>query len=81
VMDSLGMERVALPDVELALDPTTDPGLGAAFLLDVSQYHLGRGAPIPAGETIDGPGGRYRAERESESTAAPFRPVVRLTPT
>jgi hypothetical protein len=78
VMDSLGMERAAIPDVELLLAPSIDPTHGAGFILDVSQYHFVRGAAIAEGHTIDGPGGRYHAEHGRNAVAPPARPVVRL---
>lgn len=78
VMDTLGMARLDQPDVELILEAGLDPNEAASFVLDLAAYHLGRGAPIPDGDTLDGPGGRYRVEHGRESVAPPRRPLVRL---
>jgi hypothetical protein len=78
LVDTVGMGRVELPDLEVPFVAALDPNEVVRFVRNVSLYHLRRGEPIPSGDTIDGPGGRYRAHAFDESLVAPPRPVLRL---
>ena len=78
LVDSVGMERFGLPDVEIPFEAALDPNLVVGLARNVCLHHLRHGAPIPSGDTIDGPGGRYRARAQDESLAAPPRRVLTL---
>jgi hypothetical protein len=78
LMDTVGMERFMLRDAEIILAGDLDPNDGAAFLRNISLHHLRRGSVIPAGNTTDGPDGRYRATLLDQGAAPPPRAVVRF---
>lgn len=78
LVDTVGMARVELPDLEVPFVASLDPNEVVRFVRNVCVYHLGRDEPIPSGDTIDGPGGRYRAHAFDQALVAPPRPVLRL---
>lgn len=78
LMDSVGMDRFFLPDVEVAVAPDVDPNEAARFIRSLSLDHLERGSPIPDSHTVDGPRGRYRAHHRAQSLAEPPRRTVRF---
>ncbi len=80
LMDTVGMERFLLPDVELAFPRSVDPNEVGSFLRDVQLYFLERGAGLGEGDTIEGPGGGYRALVRERSLVPAPRAVVRLVP-
>lgn len=81
LMDTVGLEQVLVPDLEALCDPSRhDENTVARFLRNVSLYQLRHGDVLAGGDTLDGPGGKWRVERVDESRVAPPRPVVRLTP-
>lgn len=81
LMDTVGMDRFLLPDVELAFPRTVDANDVGSFLRDVQLYFLERGEAIPEGDEIEGPGGTYRALVRAKSFVPAPRAVVRLVPT
>lgn len=78
LVDTVGMERFGLPDVEIPFEATLDPNLVVALARNVCLDHLRLGVPIPSGDTIDGPHGRYRALALETSSIAPPRGALRL---
>ena len=80
LMDTVGMERLRLLDAEVLLAARFDPNDGAAFLRNLSLQHVRRGAVILDGQSTEGPGGRYRAQRRAASVVEPPRPIVRFVP-
>ncbi|MBZ0120295.1 MAG: DUF4261 domain-containing protein [Sandaracinaceae bacterium] len=80
LMDTVGLERFFLPDIEIAIDQRIDPNQAAEFLRNVSLFLLAKGPVVKAGHTMDGPGGRYVASEREESLVEPPRKVVRLVP-
>jgi hypothetical protein len=78
LVDSVGMERFGLPDVEIPFEAALDPNLVVALARNVCLHHLRGGTPLPSGDTIDGPGGRYRAHAFDASLVAPPRRVLQL---
>lgn len=82
LMDTVGLEQVLVPDLEVLCDSGRhDENTVARFLRTVSLYQLQRGDVLADGDTLDGPGGKWQVGRVDESQVAPPRPVVRLTPT
>lgn len=80
LMDTVGMDRFLLPDVELAFPRTVDANDVGVFLRDVQIYFLQRGGGIPEGDRVEGPGGAYRALQREKSLVPAPRAVVRLVP-
>jgi hypothetical protein len=79
LFDSVGMERFDLPDLEVPFaNDAIDENDVARFVRNVCLYHFDRGEPIGDGETIDGPGGRYRARTVEHGAAPPPRSPLRL---
>lgn len=78
LLDTIGMARADLPDLEVPFALSQDANEMLGFVRNVSLYHLDRGEPIPSGDTVDGPGGRYRVHAFDEALVEPPRPVLRL---
>jgi hypothetical protein len=77
LMDTVGADQVFLPDHEAVLDRDQDPNEIAAFLMNLAYYLLQRGEVIEDGDTIDGPGGVWRAKLCEEPLVSPPRRTLR----
>jgi hypothetical protein len=80
IMDTVGMDRFFLPDLEIVFSRELDPNNAAGFLRTLCLYMLQRGPVLKDGDTIDGPQGKLRVKLAKESLAEPPRPVARLMP-
>ncbi len=80
IMDTVGMDRFFLPDLELLFTQELDPNQAANFLRSISLYLLQHGPVIKNGNTVDGPQGKLNASMHEEPLAEPPRPVIRLIP-
>lgn len=81
LMDTVGMSQLDLPDLEACFPLSlVEAGAVAAFLRDVSLYIFRKGQVIAEGDTVNGPGGRWRARHAKNGLAAPPRPTLRWFP-
>jgi hypothetical protein len=80
VMDTLGMDRFFLPDLEIAFTKSVDPAKAADFLRNVQLYVLKNGPVIEEGHLVDGPEGKLRALKREQGLVEPPRPVIRFVP-
>ncbi|MCB9615169.1 MAG: DUF4261 domain-containing protein [Sandaracinus sp.] len=77
LMDTVGADQVFLPDQEAVFAQDVDPNEIAAFLMDVVFYLLEQGEVVKDGDTIEGPGGVWRARLRDEALVAPPRRTMR----
>lgn len=80
LMDTNGLERCALPDVEVLLPRRVDPNEVADFLRSLTAYLLENGPVIEDGHTTESPFGVLAVHARDESLTAPPRAVLRLVP-
>lgn len=80
LMDTVGLDRFLLPDVEVLLPRAADPNEVAGFLRNVSAYLLSNGAVIEDGHTTEGPFGVLRVHAREEPLTEPPRRVLRMVP-
>lgn len=80
LMDTLGMDRFMLPDLEILFTNAVEPSMAARFLRNVQLYVLKNGPVIDDGHSIDGPEGKLRAKKQEHGLVEPPRAVVRFTP-
>lgn len=78
VMDTVGLDRFFLPDVEVVFPRDVDPNEVAGFLRSVSAYLLSKGPIIEDGDTTEGPFGVLRVSAHDESLTEPPRRVLRM---
>lgn len=77
-MDTIGMEQLDILDQEACFRPDdVDPDDVAELLRNISLYLLERGNVIRDGDTLEGPGGVWRASEAEESLAPAPRPTLR----
>jgi hypothetical protein len=79
LMDTVGLLQLDRDDLEACFDDRVEPNAVAAFLRNVSLYLLKSKAVIADGNTLDGPGGRWRAWA-AQSLTDPPRPALRMFP-
>jgi hypothetical protein len=80
VLDTLGMDRFFLPDLEIVFTNAVEPSKAVHFLRNVQLYVLKNGPVIEEGHTIDGPEGQLRASERENGLVEPPRPIIRLAP-
>jgi hypothetical protein len=80
IMDTLGMDRFFLPDLELAFTNAVEPSKAARWLRNLQLYLLKNGPVIEDGHSVDGLEGKLRAARRDHGLVEPPRPVIRLMP-
>lgn len=80
LMDTVGLDRFLLPDVEVLLTRDVDPNLVAGFLRNVSAYLLANGPVIEDGHTTEGPFGVLHVHARERSLTEPPRRVLRMVP-
>jgi hypothetical protein len=80
LMDTVGLERLFLPDLELVFTTDTDPNEVADLLRNASMYLISNGAVIEDGHTLDGPEGTLRVHAREKSLGEPPRAVLRFVP-
>ena len=80
LLDTVGLDQVLVPNIEAVFDADRySEDTVARFVRNVSLYQLQQGDALADGNTIEGPGGKWRVERLDEGRASPPRSVVRLT--
>lgn len=81
LMDSVGMGQFSVPDIEALFHfKHQDPNEVAGFVRNLRRMLVERSSEtITDGSVIDGPGGKWRANRE-ESAIDPPRDVLRVVP-
>ena len=80
LMDTVGLDRLFLPDLEAVFTKATDPNVVADMLRSASAYLIANGAVIEDGHTLDGPEGTLRVHASESSLGQPPRAVLRLVP-
>lgn len=82
LMDTIGMEQLGVTDIEAAF-PMADiePDAVAGFLRDLSLFHLNESPTLETGDTIEGPGGVWRASLHETSLVPAPRATIRWRPT
>ena len=80
LMDTVGMERFFLPDVEIAIDESVDPDDAASFLRGVAIHLVENGDVLAADTRVAGLGSHYQVLRKERALVDPPRAVVRLVP-
>jgi hypothetical protein len=81
LMDTVGMQQLDLLDHEAAFQRGTVDGSEVAnFLRNLTLYTTRNGEIIEDGDTIDGPGGKWRARRMQEAVVSPPRSTVYWSP-
>ncbi len=80
MMDTVGLDRFFLPDVEVLVPRGADPNEVAGFLRNVSAYVLANGPVIEDGHTTEGPFGILHVHARDESLTEPPRRVLRMVP-
>lgn len=80
LMDTVGLERFFLPDVEIAIDESVDPDDAASFLRGVALHLLESGDVLPAATRVEGLGSHFVVHRKERGLVDPPRAVVRLVP-
>lgn len=80
LMDTVGLDRFFLPDVEVLVPRRADPNEVAGFLRNLSAYMLSNGPVIEDGHTTEGPFGVLRVHAREEPLTAPQRRVLRMVP-
>lgn len=81
LMDTVGMEQLGGSEHEACVPPDgIELGEVAGFLRNAALYTLEKGPVIEEGNTIDGPGGVWKAHLDEESLSPPPRPVLRWRP-
>jgi hypothetical protein len=81
LMDTVGMGQLDRQDLEACFpEDTFEPGDVDVFLRNVSLYLLENGEVIKDLNTIDGPGGVWRAHEVDEGLSDPPRRLLRFFP-
>jgi len=80
LMDTVGLDRLFLPDLEVVFTKATDPNVVADMLRNASAYLISNGAVIEDGHTLDGPEGTLRVHARETALGQPPRAVLRLVP-
>jgi len=80
MMDTVGLDRFMLPDVEVLAPREADPNEVAGFLRNVSVYLLSNGEVIEDGHTAEAPFGVLRVHARDQSLTEPPRRVLRMVP-
>lgn len=81
VMDTVGMQQLGVIDHEACVPiHGFEPNDIVTLLRSVTYYTLEHGPIINDGDTMDGPGGVWKAHHTEDSLASPPRPVVRWRP-
>jgi hypothetical protein len=80
LMDTVGLDRFFLPDLEVLITREVDPNQAAHFLRNVSAYLLSKGEVIEDGHVADSPFGPLEVHARDESLTEPPRRVLRMVP-
>ncbi|MFK7987030.1 MAG: DUF4261 domain-containing protein [Sandaracinaceae bacterium] len=81
LMDTVGMEQLGVTDTEAAFPlDTIEPDAVAGFLRDLSLFQLNESPTFESGDTIEGPGGIWRASLHETSLVPAPRPTIRWRP-
>lgn len=82
LMDTVGMEQLDCPDLEMCFPAEKYKGAGLAyFLRNCSLYLLNKGEVVKDKDTMDGPGNiRWQAHHVKEGIVVPPRRVIRWFP-
>ncbi|MEQ8456491.1 MAG: DUF4261 domain-containing protein [Sandaracinaceae bacterium] len=78
LMDTVGLERCFLPDVEVLVPAGVDPNQVADFLRSITAYLLENGPVIEEGHSTEGPFGVLHVHAREEPLTEPPRQVLRL---
>jgi hypothetical protein len=81
VMDTVGLGQLDRGDLEACFpSDRVEPGQVAGFLRNLTLYLLERGDVVKDGDTVDGPGGSWRARVAHEALLEPPRATLRFFP-
>ncbi len=80
LMDTVGLDRFMLPDLEVLIPREVDPNEAARFLRNVSAYLLSKGEVMADGDNVEAPFGDLTVHVRDESLTEPPRRVLRMVP-
>jgi hypothetical protein len=81
LVDTVGLGQLDLQDMEAVYeDSAFDASSVAQLMWDLCWYAASTSAVFGERDTVDGPGGRWRAEHVPRAFAEPLRPTIRWSP-